>query len=91
MYRLKVYYGFMEEPHIPKALDAAVEHGLAPLDAEDTTYFLGRETIIASRRPGLAPWRERLFAFLSRNATTATAYFGIPPERVVELGEQVEI
>ena len=91
LYRLKVYYGFMEEPHIPRALEAAAEHGLMPLDPNDTTYFLGRETIIATRRPGLAPWRERLFAFLARNATTATAYFGIPPERVVELGEQVEI
>lgn len=91
VYRLRIYYGFMEEPNIPRALEASAEHGLAPVDPNDTTYFLGRETIIASRRPGLAPWRERLFAFLARNATTATAYFGIPPERVVELGEQVEI
>jgi KUP system potassium uptake protein len=55
------------------------------------TYFLGRETIIASGGPGMALWREKLFAIISRNATTATAYFGIPPDRVVELGEQIEI
>jgi KUP system potassium uptake protein len=92
LYRVKVYYGFMEEPNIPDALAAASAHGLGPLNAEDTTYFLGRETIIASaNRRGMAVWRERLFALMSRNATTATAYFGIPPNRVIELGEQVEM
>jgi KUP system potassium uptake protein len=91
LYRVKVYYGFMEDPDIPQALEKGVEHGVALVDPKDTTYFLGRETIIATRRPGMAVWREKLFAFISRNATTATAYFGIPPDRVVELGEQIEI
>jgi KUP system potassium uptake protein len=91
LYRVKVYYGFMEKPKIPEALEDAAKHGLPALDPEDTTYFLGRETVIASRRPGMALWRERLFAMMSRNATTATAFFGIPPDRVVELGEQIEI
>ncbi len=90
IYRVKLHYGFMEEPNIPVALAVGAERGL-PLLRQDTTYFLGRETIIATSRPGMAPWRERLFALMSRNATTATAYFGIPPDRVVELGEQVEI
>ncbi|HET9706540.1 MAG TPA: potassium transporter Kup [Vicinamibacterales bacterium] len=89
LYRVKVHYGFMEDPDIPAAL-ARGPRGLPPMEA-DTTYFLGRETIIATSRPGMAPWRERLFAVLSRNATTATAYFGIPPDRVVEMGEQIEI
>jgi KUP system potassium uptake protein len=89
LYRVKVHYGFMEDPDIPAAL-ASGPRGLPPMEA-DTTYFLGRETIIATSRPGMAPWRERLFAILSRNATTATAYFGIPPDRVVEMGEQIEI
>jgi KUP system potassium uptake protein len=92
LYRVKVYYGFMEEPNIPEALEAAAARGIGPLIPDQTTYFLGRETIIASAgRRGMALWRERLFALMSRNATTATAYFGIPPNRVVELGEQVVI
>ena len=91
MSRVKIYYGFMDEPDIPHALVDLPEHGLTPLQPSDTTYFLGRESIIASARPGMARWRERLFALMSRNATTATAYFGIPPDRVVELGTQIEI
>jgi KUP system potassium uptake protein len=91
MYRVRVHYGFMDEPNIPQALADAHIHGLPPLEPSQTTFFLGRETIIASARPGMALWRERLFALMSRNATTATAYFGIPPDRVVELGEQIEI
>ncbi len=90
-YRVKVFYGFMEDPDIPKALEAAAEQGVPLLDPRDTTYFLGRETIIAGRHGRMAHWREKLFALISRNATTATAFFGIPPDRVVELGEQVEM
>jgi KUP system potassium uptake protein len=91
LYRVKVFYGFMEEPNIPQALEAAADRGIPLLDRIDTTYFLGRETIIAGRNGGMSNWRERLFALISRNATTATAYFGIPPDRVVELGEQVQM
>ena len=89
-YRVKMYCGFMDDPNVPEALQTA-EVRLGPLDPGRTTYFLGRETIVASRRPGMAIWREKLFVLMARNATTATAYFGIPPDRVVELGEQVEI
>jgi KUP system potassium uptake protein len=89
MYRIKVNYGFMEDPHIPDAL-AAVKPQL-DVDPATAHYFLGRETIIATNRPGMALWREKLFALMAHNATTATAYFGIPPDRVVELGEQIEI
>lgn len=91
IYRAKVHYGFMEEPNIPHALERGAGRELPRLDPRDTTYFLGRETIISTSRPGMARWREKLFALMSRNATTATAYFGIPPDRVVELGEQIEI
>ncbi len=91
MYRAKVHYGFMEEPNIPQVLEQAAGKALPRIDPADTTYFLGRETIISTSRPGMAQWREKLFALMSRNATTATAYFGIPPDRVVELGEQIEI
>jgi KUP system potassium uptake protein len=85
-----VRYGFMEDPNIPEALALARERGLE-LDDEDVTYFLGRETLIVSRTPGMALWRERLFVLMARNAVRATAFFRLPPERVVELGVQVEI
>jgi KUP system potassium uptake protein len=91
LYRVKFLYGFMEEPNIPEALERAAAMGLPLGDPADITYFLGRETIIATKGRGMALWREKLFAIMSRNATTATAYFGIPPDRVVELGEQIEI
>jgi KUP system potassium uptake protein len=89
--RVKIYYGYMEDPNIPRELAAIREPGFVYKPAE-TTYFLGRENIIATRKySGMARWREKLFALMSRNATSATAYFCIPSERVVELGEQVEI
>ena len=90
MFRAKVHYGFMEDPNIPAVL-AAAGQALPRFDPARTTYFLGRETIISTSRHGMAVWREKLFALMSRNATTATAYFGIPPNRVVELGEQIEL
>jgi KUP system potassium uptake protein len=89
-YRLVAHFGFMETPNVPELLAASRDWGLQ-VEVERTTYFLGRETLIASRRPGMARWRKRLFAFTSRNARSATAYFGIPPNRVVELGMQVEL
>jgi KUP system potassium uptake protein len=89
-HRLKVYYGFMEDPDIPNVLKNLSMPGFAYVQ-QDTTYFLGRETIIASKRPGMALWREKIFSVISHNATSATAYFCIPPDRVVEMGEQIEI
>ncbi len=89
-HRLKVYYGFMEDPDIPKVLETIRVPGFT-YDPKDTTYFLGRETIIASKRPGMALWRERLFSVIAHNATSATAYFCLPPDRVVEMGEQIVI
>jgi KUP system potassium uptake protein len=90
-YRLRVYYGYMEDPDIPNVLENLNQPELT-LNLKEITYFLGRETIIASEKPsGMAIWREKLFSLLSRNATTATAYFCLPPDRVVELGEQIEI
>ena len=85
-----VRYGFMEDPNIPEALALACEHGLK-IDDDDVTFFLGRETLIVSKTPGMARWRERLFVLMARNAVRATAFFRLPPERVVELGVQVEI
>ena len=90
LFNVRVQYGFMEDPDVPEALAQAREQGLA-LDTDDLTYFLGRETIILTRRKGMAIWREKLFVLMARNAVRATAFFRLPPERVVELGVQVEM
>jgi KUP system potassium uptake protein len=89
-YRIIAHYGFMEDPHIPRLLEQLKAKGLE-FDLMKTTFFLGRETLIASRKPGMAMWRERLFALMSRNAQGATAFFDIPPNRVVEVGAQIEL
>ena len=89
-YRVALYYGFMEDPDVPAALLRAGEHGL-PLDVEHTTFFLGVETLLATERDGMPRWRERLFAVMSHNAVRATSFFRIPPDRVVELGMQIEL
>ncbi len=87
---MRSVYGFMQDPNVPDALRAAQNRGLE-IDADDVTYFLGRETILVTHRRGMAMWREKLFVLMTRNAVRATAFFRLPPERVVELGVQVEI
>ena len=57
---------------------------------DDTSFYLGRETLLPSGRSGMARWRKSLFVLMSRNAPTATTFFGLPPNRVVELGTQIE-
>lgn len=89
-YRMIISYGFMEDPDIPKVLES-LELPAPSFNPMNTTYFLGRETVIASKYPGMMLWREKLFALMSRNASSATAYFCLPPNRVVELGSQIEI
>jgi KUP system potassium uptake protein len=89
-YRLIVRYGFMEEPDVPAALALATECG-AKFKMMDTSFFLARQTLIASSRPGMALWREKLFAWMLRNAESAMEFFRLPTNRVVELGSQVEI
>ena len=89
--RIKIYYGYMEDPNIPLIL-SNIDYPGYIFKPEETTYFLGRETIISTEKySGMMRWREKLFALLSRNARSATSYFNIPANRVVELGEQVEI
>jgi KUP system potassium uptake protein len=90
LYNARVQYGFMEDPDIPEALTRIRELGV-PVDPDDVTFFLGRETIVVSGHPGMARWREKLFVLMARNAVRATAFFKLPPERVVELGVQVEM
>jgi KUP system potassium uptake protein len=90
-HRIVLRYGFMEDPHVPRDLGAVRVDGTA-LDPGELTYILGRESVIASeRRVGMSLWRERLFGVMARNARTATSFFHLPPERVVELGVQIEI
>jgi KUP system potassium uptake protein len=88
--RVVASYGFMESPGIPDILKRCREQGLQ-FQLMGTSFFLGRETLIPSKKPGMALWREVLFAWMTRNARSATAYFRIPPNRVVELGAQVEL
>ncbi|WP_017461501.1 potassium transporter Kup [Dyella ginsengisoli] len=90
-YLLTLRFGFAEDPNIPLALGQCSRSGL-PFDLMDTTFFLSRESIVAgARRPGMALWRDKLFAFMARNALPATAFFQIPGNRLIELGAQVEI
>jgi len=89
-HRIVARYGFMEDPNVPEVLEQCRPLGLE-LDWMNTTFFLSRETIIPSKAPGMMLWRERLFAFMSRNAQRPTDFFRIPANRVVELGMQVEM
>jgi len=90
-YRIVAHYGFMEIPDVPALLRrVCADHGLA-IDLQRTSYFLGRENLIPSGTSGMARWREMLFALMSQNAQSATTYFRLPPNQVVELGAQVEL
>lgn len=89
-YRLTLHYGFMENPNVPRQIALIREHGLE-INMDEVTYFLGRERLFATEKPGMAIWRERLFALMSRNARNAADFFNLPPERVVEMGTQVEL
>jgi KUP system potassium uptake protein len=87
--RIQARYGFMETPNVPKLLEMASEQGIVAKPSQ-TTYYLGRERLIFDRRrPGMANWRKHLFIFMSRNSRSATEFFQIPPNRVVELGAQL--
>lgn len=88
-FRVFVRYGFMEDPDLPAALAVCAAQGLA-LDPQQVSYFLSRETILPTANgSGMALWRERLFEFLFRNASSAANYFRLPPARVVEMGSRV--
>ncbi len=90
-WRVVIRFGFMERPDVPRALMGSCDAGGMYFDPMDTTYFASRETIVASRHRGMPVWRDRLFAFMHRNAAPATGFFRIPGNRLVELGAQVEI
>jgi KUP system potassium uptake protein len=89
-YRIIAHVGFMESPNVPEVLRMAAENN-AELDLRDVSYFVGRESIFATTRPGMAIWREEFFAFMSRNAERPIGFLKLPRDRVVEVGIQVEI
>ncbi len=89
-HRMILKYGFMEEPNIPQALSAVTSCG-PDFKMMDTSFFLARQTLLASSRPGMALWREKLFAWMLNNSESAMEFFRLPTNRVVELGSQVEI
>ncbi len=90
LYKVIASYGFAESPDVPRILEGCEKSGLT-FDMMHTTFFLSRETLVAHKKGGMARWRKRLFGRMSRNSLQATAYFGIPPNRVVELGMQVQL
>jgi KUP system potassium uptake protein len=89
-WRVQVHFGFMEKPDVPSALESVKEPGLR-FNSMRTTYFIGRETILATRKLGLSAWRGSIFAWMTRNAGDVTSYFCLPPNGVVELGARVEV
>jgi KUP system potassium uptake protein len=89
-HRMILKYGFMEEVDVPTALGSITACG-PQIKMMDTSFFLARQTLLASSRPGMAIWREKLFAWLLQNSQSAMEFFRLPTNRVVELGSQVEI
>ena len=88
--QVEAFFGFKEDPDVPKLLEQCALRGF-PFDMMDTSFFVSRETLIATVAPGMALWRERLFVSMSKNATKASEFFNVPTNRVVELGTQVEL
>ncbi len=89
-YRVTAHYGFMQTPNVPEIMRFLQARGL-DVKVDDTSFFLGRETLLVTSKPGMMRWQKVLFSLMSKNARTATAFFGLPPNRVVELGTQVEL
>ncbi|MBP7867705.1 MAG: potassium transporter Kup [Acidobacteria bacterium] len=89
-YRVTGHFGFMESPSVPVVLAACPRHGLE-VSLRETTFFMGRETLLTSPNPVMAAWRGKLFAFMSRNAAAAAKTFGVPPDQIVEIGVQIEL
>ncbi|MBV9474482.1 MAG: potassium transporter Kup [Acidobacteria bacterium] len=91
VFRLMLHFGFMEDPNLPAVLERIDPSGPIKLSSMATSYFLGRETLIPTRRRGMAIWREHVFAWMMRNSSSASVFFSLPPNQVIELGAQVEL
>jgi KUP system potassium uptake protein len=88
-FRVRAHVGFMQTPNVPELLLRCAPHGIAT-NPMSTTYYLGRETLLSTGTTKMARLRKHLFSFLSRNARPPSGFFSIPPNRVVELGTQIE-
>ena len=91
IHQLELFFGFMDEPDVPDALATMDDIPGFQFDLDTTTFFLGREAVGAGKVPGMHPWREELFVLLNRGAASASRFFNLPPDRVFEVGTQVEI
>ncbi|HUF21145.1 MAG TPA: potassium transporter Kup [Burkholderiales bacterium] len=89
-HRVVVHYGFKDEPDVPSALELARQHGLE-FSMMETSFFLSRQTLVPKLGREMSLWREKVFAIMARNASSATGYFKIPANRVVELGTRIEL
>ena len=89
-FKMTADFGFKEDPDVPALLEESGRRGFA-FDMMETSFFVSRETLIATVAPGMALWREKLFVSMSKNAIKASEFFQIPTNRVVELGTQVEL
>ena len=90
VYRLMLHFGFMEDQDIPRVLERLATEPVS-FNPMTTSYFLGRETLIPTSQPGMAIWREHIFAWMTRNASSASVFFNLPANQVIELGAQVEL
>ena len=90
-FSVKLSYGFMQSPNVPAALELTRTHHGLDVDLENVSFYLGRETLIRTGKTKMARWRKLLFSLMSKNARSATKFFCIPPNRVVELGTQIEL
>jgi KUP system potassium uptake protein len=89
-YQVIAHVGFMQQPDVPTIMRLCKKQGLKTEPAT-TSFYLGRETLLVTGRTRMAKWRKVLFSWLSRNSRPATAFFGLPPNRVVEMGAQIEL
>jgi KUP system potassium uptake protein len=90
VFQVQLEFGFMEEPNVPATL-AAIDHPGLHYDEDDVTYFIGHESIVAGKVPGMHPLAEQLFVLLNRGADSAVRFFNLPTDRVFEVGSRVEI
>ena len=89
-FRITASYGFIDEPDVHEILERCAEKGVV-IPVEAATFFVGRETLFATERPGMPLWRDRLFALMSRNTPRITTTFNIPVDQVIEIGAQIEL